>query len=44
MTAPALLEVRDLSLAYGKIVAVKDVSLKVSEGTVVCLIGANGAG
>jgi branched-chain amino acid transport system ATP-binding protein len=44
VTAPALLEVRDLSLAYGKIVAVKDVSLKVSEGTVVCLIGANGAG
>jgi branched-chain amino acid transport system ATP-binding protein len=43
MTTP-LLEVAGLSLAYGKIAAVKEISLKVEEGQVVCLIGANGAG
>jgi branched-chain amino acid transport system ATP-binding protein len=43
MTAP-LLEVSRLSLGYGKIAAVKDISLTVTEGQVVCLIGANGAG
>ena len=40
----ALLEVRNLELAYGKVLAVKGVDLNVSEGEVVCLIGANGAG
>jgi len=40
----ALLEVKDLSLGYGKIAAVKGISLSVNEGQVVCLIGANGAG
>jgi branched-chain amino acid transport system ATP-binding protein len=43
MTAP-LLEIDGLSLAYGKIEAVKRVSLRVAEGQLVCLIGANGAG
>jgi len=43
MNAP-LLQVDELSLGYGKIAAVKEISLSVQEGQVVCLIGANGAG
>jgi branched-chain amino acid transport system ATP-binding protein len=39
-----LLEVRNLAVAYGAIRAVRDVSLTVGEGEMVCLIGANGAG
>ncbi|MGW5639619.1 ABC transporter ATP-binding protein [Streptomyces sp. NPDC003832] len=40
----ALLEVRDLRVAYGKVEAVKGISLTVEEGEVVTLIGTNGAG
>ncbi|GAA3615609.1 ABC transporter ATP-binding protein [Marihabitans asiaticum] len=40
----ALLEVKDLVVAYGKIVAVKGISFIVGEGEVVTLIGTNGAG
>jgi branched-chain amino acid transport system ATP-binding protein len=40
----ALLSVRGLVLAYGKIMAVKGIDLDVDAGKVVCLIGANGAG
>jgi len=40
----ALLEVRNLSVAYGGIEAVRELSLEVAEGEMVCLIGANGAG
>lgn len=40
----AMLEVRDLSVAYGNIVAVKDLSIDVHEGEIVTLIGSNGAG
>jgi branched-chain amino acid transport system ATP-binding protein len=40
----ALLAIRGLVLAYGKIVAVKGVDLTVETGRVACLIGANGAG
>lgn len=40
----ALLEVRNLHVFYGVIHAVQDLSLTVSEGEVVSLIGANGAG
>lgn len=40
----ALLEVRDLAVAYGKIAAVKGISFTVDEGQIVCLIGTNGAG
>ncbi len=40
----ALLVVRNLSVAYGGIQAVRDTSLEVGEGEMVCLIGANGAG
>jgi branched-chain amino acid transport system ATP-binding protein len=39
-----LLEVRGLAVHYGGIRAVKGLDLEVSEGEVVCLIGANGAG
>ena len=40
----AMLEVRDLKVAYGKILAVKKISFSVDEGQVVTLIGTNGAG
>lgn len=40
----ALLRVRDLSVSYGGIEAVKGISLDVYPGEVVALIGANGAG
>jgi branched-chain amino acid transport system ATP-binding protein len=39
-----LLEVKDLNVRYGTVAAVKDVSLMVEEGSIVTLIGANGAG
>lgn len=39
-----LLEIRDLSVAYGNIAAVKGISFSVDQGEVVALIGANGAG
>jgi len=40
----AMLEVQDIRVAYGKIQAVKGVSLRVEAGQVVTLIGGNGAG
>lgn len=40
----AMLEVNDLHVHYGVIEALKGVSLKVEEGQIVTLIGANGAG
>ena len=40
----AMLKVENLSVHYGVIQAVKDVSFDVNEGEVVSLIGANGAG
>jgi len=39
-----LLKVSQLSVAYGGIQAVRDLSLEVAPGEMVCLIGANGAG
>ncbi|MEV4180316.1 ABC transporter ATP-binding protein [Streptosporangium canum] len=39
-----LLEVKDINVHYGKIQALKGVSLEVDEGEIVTLIGANGAG
>ncbi len=40
----ARLEVRDLSLAYGTSVVVREASLEAKPGQVVCLMGRNGAG
>jgi branched-chain amino acid transport system ATP-binding protein len=40
----SLLEVRGLEVSYGQIRAVQGVDLTVSQGELVCLIGANGAG
>ena len=39
-----LLEVEGIAVHYGKIAALKDVTLSVDEGEIVALIGANGAG
>ena len=39
-----ILEIRNLSVSYGGINAVKDIDLDVPEGQIVTLIGANGAG
>lgn len=43
MSAP-LLEVRGLSVRYGDLVGIADVSLSVRQGEVVALLGSNGAG
>ena len=40
----ALLSIRDVSIAYGKVEAVRNVSLHVGAGEIVTIIGANGAG
>ena len=40
----AMLEVKDLSVYYGVIQALKGISFEVNEGDVIALIGANGAG
>ncbi|MFD4643341.1 ABC transporter ATP-binding protein [Lentzea sp. NPDC058436] len=40
----ALLEVRNLSVSYGAIEAVRDISFTVEAGQIVSLIGSNGAG
>ena len=39
-----LLSIDSISVSYGNIKALKEVSIRVEEGDVVCLIGANGAG
>lgn len=39
-----LLEIKGLTVKYGKIVALKDLSLTVKEGELTTLLGANGAG
>ena len=39
-----LLEIKDLTLLYGRIEALHGISLEVNEGEIVALIGANGAG
>jgi branched-chain amino acid transport system ATP-binding protein len=40
----AVLEIADLVTAYGKIEALKGVSLAVAQGSITCLLGPNGAG
>lgn len=39
-----LLSIKDLNVSYGKIKAIKGISLEVNAGEVVTLVGANGAG
>ena len=39
-----LLEIKDLRVSYGKIEAIKGISLNVKQGEIVTLVGANGAG
>ncbi|MDQ2588471.1 ABC transporter ATP-binding protein [Saccharothrix yanglingensis] len=39
-----LLEIKDIHVHYGKIAAIKGISLEVGDGEIVSLIGANGAG
>lgn len=39
-----MLELKDLAVSYGSITALHDVTLKVETGSIVTLIGANGAG
>jgi branched-chain amino acid transport system ATP-binding protein len=39
-----VLELKDLAVSYGSITALHDVSLRVGQGDIVTLIGANGAG
>ncbi len=39
-----MLEIRELATAYGKIQALKGVSLEAKQGEVTCLLGPNGAG
>lgn len=39
-----LLDIRDLNVSYGKIAALKGISLSVNSGEIVTLVGANGAG
>ena len=43
MTAPVL-EISDVATAYGKIEALKGVTLTVAQGSITCLLGPNGAG
>ena len=40
----ALIEVDSLTVRYGQLPAVSDVSLRVDEGEILAVIGANGAG
>jgi branched-chain amino acid transport system ATP-binding protein len=44
VTQPPILEVRDLSVAYGKVEALHHANLRVGEGQIVTVIGPNGAG
>jgi len=39
-----ILTVKEISINYGKVAAVRDVSFDIEDGTIVTLIGANGAG
>lgn len=39
-----LLSIRNVDVHYGKVAAVKDISIEMKEGEIVTLIGANGAG
>jgi len=40
----AMLEVKNLSVSYGHVSALKNVSIEANEGEIYCIIGSNGAG
>ena len=40
----SILEVRDLLKTFGAVVAAKDINVDISQGEIVGIIGANGAG
>ncbi|MFA5664093.1 ABC transporter ATP-binding protein [Castellaniella sp.] len=44
MTQKTILEVRDLNKAFGAVVAAADINIEVTEGEIIAIIGANGAG
>tara|TARA_B100000029_G_scaffold146365_1_gene141676 strand:+ start:340 stop:1134 length:795 start_codon:yes stop_codon:yes gene_type:complete len=44
MDATPLIELKSISKFFGKVIALKDVSLEVRKGEVMCLLGDNGAG
>lgn len=39
-----MLEIKDLSVQYGRLVALRGISLSINEGEVACIVGPNGAG
>src|SRR5437879_984335 len=39
-----MLDLKNLNVSYGSIVALQDISIKIPQGSIVTLIGANGAG
>jgi len=43
-TKPNILRVKDISVSYGELSAIRQVSLEVNEGEFVALLGANGSG
>src|ERR671939_221463 len=43
-TATPLIEVQDLGKSFGNIIALRDISMSVYSGEVMCLLGDNGAG
>lgn len=44
MTAPTLLEIRDLTVGYGHVGVLEGVSIDIRLGSIVALVGSNGAG
>jgi simple sugar transport system ATP-binding protein len=42
--APPLLDVQNVSKYFGSVIALKDISMRVNAGEVMCLLGDNGAG
>ncbi|HEX2231815.1 MAG TPA: ATP-binding cassette domain-containing protein, partial [Thermoleophilaceae bacterium] len=39
-----MIEAREVSKYFGSVIALKDISMKVEDGEVMCLLGDNGAG
>ena len=42
--APAALELENVGKAFGSVIALREISLRVDPGTVTCVLGDNGAG